>query len=320
MTSPGHPLEVRPQRLGDDDRLLVDLLEHEVGVVALVDRLGERARVDDRPVDAVICLVVDLDRLAADRRPVALVEIGDAPRQRGQRMGVGADEVFARAVADRQRRTEARGDQQVGFGPEQHGEGERAVEPRQDGGDGVARGAARLELAVDQVGDDLGVGLALEGAALGEQLVAQRLEVLDDAVVDDRHVADDVGVGVILGRPAVRRPASVGDAGRARQRVVGEPRGEVGELARCAPTIDDPVVDGGDAGAVVAAVFEPLQPVEQPLGDVAFTQNADDAAHMPSSCAGGIAGRGFTGNEPSRQPQTRAGPMSRWRWSRCAAL
>ena len=69
------------------------------------------------------------------------------------------------------------------------------------------------------MGDDLGVGLAAELAALGNQLVAQRLEILDDAVVDQRHRPDDMRMGVADGRRAMRRPAGVGDAGNAVQRL-----------------------------------------------------------------------------------------------------
>ena len=79
-----------------------------------------------------------------------------------------------------------------------------------------SRRSAALDLARDEVADDLGVGLALELAPLGDQLVAQRLEILDDAVVDQRHRPDDVRVGVADRRRAMRRPAGVGDADRRR--------------------------------------------------------------------------------------------------------
>ena len=101
--------------------------------------------------------------------------------------------------------------------------------------DRVLRRRAALDLARDEVADDLGVGLALELAALGDQLVAQRLEVLDDAVVDQRDAADDVRVGVADGRRAMRRPARVGDAGAAGQRLRRELAREIVELALGAP-------------------------------------------------------------------------------------
>ena len=53
--------------------------------------------------------------LAADDRPVAFVEIGDALRPWRDRKRVGPKIVFALAIADRERRTHARADDQIGW-------------------------------------------------------------------------------------------------------------------------------------------------------------------------------------------------------------
>ena len=98
---------------------------------------------------------------------------------------------------------------------EQEGDGEGADEPRQHRRDRILRRRAALDLARDEVADDFGVGFAFERAPFGDQLVAQRLEILDDAVVDQRDRPDDVRVGVADGRRAMGRPARVGDAGGA---------------------------------------------------------------------------------------------------------
>ena len=218
------PLEradVALEGLGNHDRLLEDLLLHVVAVIALLDRGRRRAGFDDLALDRLVLAVEDLDALAADDRPVALVEIGDALGQRRHRERVRAEVIFAVAIADRQRRTHARADHQIGMVAEQEGDGEGAVKARQDGRDRVLRRRATLDLASDQMGDDFGVGLALELAPVGDQLVAQRLEVLDDAVVDQRHRPDDVRMGVVDGRRAVGRPARVGDADGRRRAAPG---------------------------------------------------------------------------------------------------
>ena len=79
-----------------------------------------------------------------------------------------------------------------------------------------------MHLALDQVRDDLGVGFGLELVPLRLQLVLQLEVVLDDAVVDDDDAAGAVAVrmGVLFGRPAVRRPAGVADAVQAVDRLV----------------------------------------------------------------------------------------------------
>ena len=88
--------------------------------------------------------------------------------------------------------------------------------------------------------------------------------VLDDAVVHDRDVAGDVRVGVELARPAVRGPARVADAGRARRAVrFASAVVEVRELADGAHDLDALAVVHGEAGRVVAAVFEPAQAVDK---------------------------------------------------------
>ncbi len=106
---------------------------------------------------------------------------------------------------------------------------------------------------------DLAVGLGFEFVALGQQLGAQVAEILDDAVMDD----GDAGIGVRMGvdhrRRAMRRPARVADAGAARERLGAQHGVELGELAGRTPALDRAVHQRGDAGGIVAAIFEPLQ-------------------------------------------------------------
>src|SRR5258706_188318 len=68
---------------------------------------------------------------------------------------------------------------------------------------------------LDEMGDDLGVGLAPELVAPRE-LLPELGEVLDDAVMDQRDasVAGEVRVGVHLGDAAVGGPAGVPDPER----------------------------------------------------------------------------------------------------------
>ena len=70
----------------------------------------------------------------------------------------------------------------------------------------------------------------LDGAALlgdehppvGQQLVLEGLEILDDAIVHQRDFARRMRMRIALGRLAVGRPARVADAGAAVDRLVGE--------------------------------------------------------------------------------------------------
>ena len=138
---------------------------------------------------------------------------------------------------------------------------------------------ALVQVVGDEMQHRLGVGLGLEHVALGGQRVAQLLEVLDDAVVHDGDALVHVRMGVALGRAAVRRPARVADAGAPLQRLVGEPQLQVLELALGAAAVEMAVLDGGDAGRIVAAILEPPQRVDEIARDRLRSENADDAAH-----------------------------------------
>ena len=111
------------------------------------------------------------------------------------------------------RRAVADGDDLFGIVDRDQDEREHAAHERQRAAHGVLEAVA-VHLALDQMRDDLGVGLGLELVSLRLQLVLQLEVVLDDAVVDDDDAAGAVAVRmrVLLGRPSVGRPARVADA------------------------------------------------------------------------------------------------------------
>ena len=111
------------------------------------------------------------------------------------------------------------------------------------------------------------------------QLLAQLAEILDDAVVDDREAVGGVRMRVAFGRPAVGRPAGMADADGAGERLAREPRFEIAQLALGAPAGELSVLQRGDAGRVVAAVFEPLERVDERARDRLTSENAHNSAH-----------------------------------------
>ena len=213
-----------------------------MAVVALVHQLARRARIDDRAFDGGVVAVVDLDRVARDRDPIALFEIRDPLGQRREREGVGTEVILAVAVSHRQRRAEAGADQQIGMGAHHHAERERAVKLRQHRLRPLRAARPHVRFRARSGARRLrcrsGYGTS---RALGDQYAsAQRLEILDDAVVDDDDVADDVRVRIVLGRRAVRRPARMRDAGEPGE---ADPRRGVSQDSRACPA------RGGDRNA-----------------------------------------------------------------------
>ena len=133
------------------------------------------------------------------------------------------------------------------------------------------------------MGDDLGIGLGAHLMAARRQLLAQLAEVLDDTVMHHGDDVGGVGMGVDLVGNTVGRPARMADADPARQGVLVQETGELGELALGAATLDVAVHQGGDTGGVVPAIFEPLQPFHDEGRDVPFRDDSDDPAHFAVS-------------------------------------
>ena len=176
----------------------------------------EATDLSQRAIDALAAAVEDLDAVAVQDRPVALVEIGDGVGEGRERDGVRAEVHLARAVTDGERAALARGDHQIVVAGEDDGEREGALQAPSAARHRGHRRHALLQLVGDDVDDRFGVGVAFEHVALGGQLGLELAEILDDAVMDDRDLAVHVRMRVALGRAAVRRPARVADAGVAR--------------------------------------------------------------------------------------------------------
>ena len=81
---------------------------------------------------------------------------------------------------------------------------------------------------------------------------------------------------------AVRRPARVADADRAAKRRRGKLRLQVPELALGAPPRELAVLERRHAGGIVAAVFEPLQRIDNRARDRPGPENPDNSTHSGS--------------------------------------
>ena len=227
-----------------------------MAVVALADQRARGGRLPDRALDFSIVGIEDPHRARGDDRPVALFEIGDAPRQRRQRQGVRAQKHLVVAVADCERAAAAGADQQIVLAGEQKGEGEGAFESRQGLRHRIPRRKPLGEKMRRQDCHRLGVGLGSEGVAKCGKFLPQRLEILDNAVMDDGDPVSCDRVRVGLGRQAMRRPTSVPDADHPLHRLAVEPPGEVDELAFRLPAFDASLDQGPDAGRIIPAIFE----------------------------------------------------------------
>jgi len=179
-------------------------------------------------------------------------------------------------VADHQGRAVARRHQGVGV---------LGVDDRQSIGtlhageplaDRLAQFHSPLQILLEEMAQDLAVGLREEGVALADQLIAQEGEIFDDAVVDDRDPPAAVAVRMGVDRIglAMSRPAGVADPQPAGRMIFRQDALELGDLAGRLAHPDSLPGPECDARAVVTAVFQPVQPVEQqrqciPVADIA---------------------------------------------------
>ena len=265
-------------------RLLEDLLQHEVLVAGLLGhhRIPEDALrgLGDGPAAEV----GERDAAARDDRHLLVAEEDDVARVAEDGRHVGRHQELALADPHDQRRPVAHRHHLAGVGrvdedhPEQPPElGEHAAHgPLQP-----APVAAGPELLLDEVRDDLRVGLGLEAVAGALQALLQLQVVLDDAVVDDDQPAAAVAVrvGVLLRGPAVGGPPRVADAVLAVHRLGADDLLQQIELAGAAPHLDLAGADEGDAGRVVAAVLQAPQPVDEHRHGRLGAEIADDPAH-----------------------------------------
>ena len=292
------------QRVGNGARLLEDFLLHVVAVRPQLGRAAHGLHGAHRALHGLAVARHDpvLAQLHVHR--VAFFQVDDLVGHAGQGHGVAGQKVLLAvgAEAQHQRRALARAHQALRLVAVQHGDGIAAAQALD--GRLHRRQQVAVVQAVDEVDDDLGVGLAGEEVAARQQLGAQGLVVFDDAVVHQRDArragggllavhagghgaAAEMRVRVADGRCAVRGPAGVGNAGAAGQALRFGLRAQVGHAGDAAQALQARARHGarslgrmhGHAARVVAAVFEPLQALHEEGNDVARGDRADDAAH-----------------------------------------
>jgi hypothetical protein len=101
--------------------------------------------------------------------------------------------------------------------------------------------------------------------------------------VNDGEPLGGMRVSVMFGRSTVGRPAGVADADRAGERIARQSGFEIAQLALGTSARKLPTFERGDAGGVVAAIFEPLERIDKQARDRFTAENAYDSAHA-SGC------------------------------------
>ena len=249
-------------------------------MVALVDQHGGGLAEAHRTGNSLALGVVDRDGAVRQHCPVTILQIGDAIGEGRQRYGIAAYEHFTASVPDGERRAVAGRDQQVVLALEQDGERKGALQPGQNGLDGLLRRLAAPYLTRQQLCDDLGVRLGGEHGAIGDELILQHTEVLDDAVVHHDHVTHGMRMRIGLRHAAMGGPARVTDARRSSQWLARQQARKVLELADSPTSLDTIMRERRHACGIIAAVFQPPQRLDDVVRHGLLAENADDTAHV----------------------------------------
>src|SRR5438132_982943 len=121
------------------------------------------------------------------------------------------------------------------------------------------------------------------GITVLDQLLLERLVILDHAIVNERDLAAgiEMRMRVFVVYFAVRSPTRVADADVTRGGFAsdqfGKRRDASGAFARFKLIV---AINDGDSGGVVAAVFESTQSLEQDRRGLSAPDITDDSAHI----------------------------------------
>ena len=243
--------------------------------------------------------VDDLHTVFGEHGEVAVVERNDVAGVRQDGRDIAGEEGLLFAQADDDRAAAVLGGhQQIGLvlADRRQRVGSRQFPTR------FPHGTQQVEplfhTLIDQVGDQLGIGIGADCGAPGFESRAKVAIVFDDAVVDDDDRSSPVGMGVDFGGLAVGRPAGVADSEMPVERSVAEDGFEIDELALRSTDLEAVALDDRHAGRVIAAIFEAAQAVHENIDSSMFaTHVSDDSTHL-SVLPSGVAARDWPASRP----------------------
>ena len=278
-------LHAGTDRSRDGRRLLVDLLEHEVGVAALFGGFHVPVRRQHRALHRLGKFIVEADALGRAHGHVALFQHAVATGILEQGRDIRRYEVFALAPAHDERAFALDCKDGVRAVPEQHSQ--RIAAPHL--GQCFLQRPQRVAgvAAVDELDQHLGVRFALKGIAFGNQTFLEDAVIFNDAVVHDAHPRGGMRVAVHVTGLTVGSPPGVPDAAEA---LCQSLRGQF--LAQlCQPPLalyhaDAAVQSQRNPRRIVPAVLQFFQTVQQHILCAALADITNNATHTKHLHAG----------------------------------
>ena len=261
-------------------RLLENLLLHEVAVITLFHRCSRSAGRLNLTLDRISALIMDNHAATLDDDPVTLLKVRNLLGQRSQSQGIRSEVHFARSIPHDKRRTATRADDLVRMRAENDCQRKSTAQPRQDFSNRFFRRRTTFNFERYEMSDNFTVGVAFKRTALVAQFRAKILVILDNSVVNQRHMLGRVRVSIALGGRTMSCPAGVGDADLAGSRITGQLFDEIVELPLSTAADQVSIVDRANPGAVIAAVFHAPEAVDQSIDNRAVAHDTDNSAHI----------------------------------------
>ena len=254
-----HPVDADPalQRIGDCARLLENLLEHVMTVLALERGIRSNARSLHRTLGRIALTIVNLDALQRDVGHITVFQKNEALCLRHERCNIRGNQHGLVGQADDQRAAAPRGDQSTRFIAADHPQSIGPLEVLNRRLHRREQVMAVLQVTVHLMYDHFSIRLRSKAVSGLLLLFSQRIVILDDAVMHQRNTSvADMRMGILLAGYAMGRPAGVGDAGQPFNGHLLHSLLQLGDLADPAhPREFDLCALNDDAGRVVTAVF-----------------------------------------------------------------
>ena len=244
-------------------RLLVNFFGHEVTIIAFIDHCGGGIDRFNRALHRRICGEVEnLCSVTRHNCPIAIGQIADPIGKGGKRKGIRAKKHLALAIAKRQRAAASRDDDLVFIAVNNQRNGKCALQRRKGFAGCVMHIVALPQVLRKQMGNHFSVRVRQKRDTVGQQLVFQLFVIFDNAVMHHRHAFTAMRMGIGFCCRPVCCPTRMADADCAFNRFGIEPMTQRLQLAFGATTDERAIGDNGDTGTVIAAIFQPLQPVK----------------------------------------------------------